>query len=89
MIKKKLYIKNALGLHARAAGRFVEMTNRFNSEIYLLKNSVVVDAKSIMGIIAMGVKKDDEIDISIDGIDEEEAMEAVEMLLNSGLDDIS
>ncbi len=88
MIKKNLYIKNSLGLHARAAAKFVEITNRFNSDIYLLKDNMVIDAKSIMGIIAMGVHKDDVVDVTIDGIDEKEAMKSIEELLNFGLDDI-
>ncbi len=88
MIKKNLCVKNSLGLHARAAGKFVDITNRYNADIYLLKDNMVVDAKSIMGIIAMGVHKDDKFDVTIDGIDENEAMEAIEQLLNFGLDDI-
>ncbi len=88
MIKKTLCINNSLGLHARAAGRFVEITNQFNSDIYLSKDNMVVDAKSIMGIIAMSAHKDDRVDVTIDGIDEEEAMNSIEKLIDSGLDEI-
>ncbi len=88
MIKKTLNIINSLGLHARAAGRFVEITNRFDAEIYLAKDNMLTDAKSIMGIIAMGVHQGDVIDITVNGVDEQEAMKAVEELLAQGLEDM-
>ncbi len=86
MIKKTLHITNSLGLHARAAGRFVELTNQFDSEIYLAKDNMLIDAKSIMGIIAMGVHQDDVVELTVNGVDEAEAINQVENLLKSGLD---
>ncbi len=81
MIKKTLNITNDSGLHARAAGKFVEMTNQFSSEIYVSKEHIMIDGKSIMGIISMGVHKGDEIEVTIEGVDEREAMEAIENLI--------
>ncbi len=81
MIKKTLKITNDSGLHARAAGRFVELTNQFGSEIYISMDHIMIDGKSIMGIISMGIQKDAEIVISVEGVDEREAMDAIEGLL--------
>lgn len=86
MVKKAMRITNKSGLHARAAGRFVEITNRFGSEIYVSKDNIMIDGKSIMGIISMGIHKGDIIEITIDGVDEKEAMASIETLIESGLD---
>ncbi len=82
MIKKDFEIKNELGLHARAAAVFVKSTNRFSSDIFVAKNDIKVNAKSIMGIMALGVSKSSIITIITDGIDEKEAMEELENLID-------
>ena len=76
MIKTTLNITNDSGLHARAAGRFVELTNQYSSEIYVAKEHIMIDGKSIMGIISMGIHKGDEIEVTVEGVDEREAMDA-------------
>ncbi|MCG8538585.1 MAG: HPr family phosphocarrier protein [Clostridia bacterium] len=82
MIKRDFEIKNAIGLHARAAALFVQTTNKFACDIFVEKNNERVNAKSIMGIMALGISKNSKITIIVNGIDEEEAMEELSNLIN-------
>ncbi len=81
MIRKEFEIKNEMGLHARAAALFVQTTNKFASDIFVEKDNDRVNAKSIMGIMALGISKDSKITIIVNGIDEEEAMEELSNLI--------
>jgi phosphocarrier protein len=85
MIRKTLRIKSELGLHARAAAKLVKLTSQFESDIKLSRLNVeeLVDAKSILGILLMAAAKGTEIEVMIDGKDEEVAMEAVVQLVNN------
>ncbi len=85
MIRKTLRIKSELGLHARAAAKLVTLTSQFESDIKLSRLNVEeqVDAKSILGILLMAAAKGTEIEVMIDGKDEEVAMEAVVQLVNN------
>lgn len=82
MIKKDFEIKNEMGLHARAAALFVQTTNKFASDIFVERENERVNAKSIMGIMALGISKNSVITIIINGIDEEEAIEELTNLIN-------
>jgi phosphotransferase system HPr (HPr) family protein len=83
MIRKTVKIANELGLHARPAAIFVKACSKYRSDVFLEKSDFKVNAKSIMGIMAMGISEGDEIDIIIDGPDEETAMKEILELLNS------
>ncbi len=85
MITKDIKIINELGLHARAAAIFVKTANKFSADIFVKKGNDQVNAKSIMGIMAIGISKGVEITIMVDGIDEEEAMEALIKLIDEEL----
>lgn len=88
MIKKDIAIKNEMGLTARAAATFVQHTNRYACDIFILMNDVVIDAKSIMGIISLGVRKGIEITLTCDGIDEHKAMDDLINMINNELTEI-
>lgn len=75
MITKEVTIINKLGLHARPAALFVQRANKFVSDIIVEKETKKINAKSIMGIMSLGVGKGDTIRLITDGPDEEEAME--------------
>jgi len=75
MIKNNVSIKNEMGLTARAAATFVQHTNRYACDIFIHKDDAMIDAKSIMGIISLGIRKGAEITITCEGIDENRAME--------------
>lgn len=88
MIKRDFEIKNEMGLHARAAALFVQTTNRFAADIFLEKDNERVNAKSIMGIMALGISKNSKVTIMVNGIDEEEAIEELSNLINNKLKDL-
>ena len=82
MFKKKLAITNKLGLHARAASVFVKTASTFTSTINVTNPENQANGKSIMSMILLQAACGSEIDISIDGEDETEAMVAIEALVN-------
>jgi|WetSurMetagenome_2_1015567.scaffolds.fasta_scaffold614595_2 phosphocarrier protein HPr len=86
MITKTLIIQNKLGLHARPASVFVQTSKNFKSTISVAnasKGNGPVDAKSILGVLTLGVVMGDAIALSIDGMDEQEAQKALCDLVES------
>lgn len=81
MIKKKIKIINKLGLHARAAAKFVQLAARFASHIEVNKNGRTVNGKSIMGVMMLAASQDTWIELNISGDDEEDALFALENLI--------
>ena len=80
-IKRIVVIKNILGLHARPAALFVQLANKFQSEIFVEKKDQKVNGKSIMGIMTLAAGKGQKITITADGNDAEKAVNALEKLL--------
>ncbi|WP_053956277.1 HPr family phosphocarrier protein [Inediibacterium massiliense] len=78
MIKKEISIMHEQGLRARPAAMFVQLANKFMSDIFVEQQYKKVNAKSIMCIMALGLLKGESIAVSIDGPDEEEAIKAIE-----------
>ena len=87
MIERDLEIINRLGLHARAAAKLVHTAGRFGCEVTLVKEGEAVDAKSILGLMALGAAKGTKISIICDGADEAAAMEAVTELIANRFDE--
>lgn len=83
MICKEFTIINKLGLHARAAAKFVTMASQFASEIQVQRNERKVNGKSIMGVMMLAAAKGAQIEITVDGPDEEEAISELEQLINN------
>ncbi len=83
-LSKVFMIKNKLGLHARAAAMFVRLSNRFSSDIKLIKDSSEVNGKSILGILSLAAIKGSELKIVTTGEDAEEALGEIEKLIESG-----
>jgi phosphocarrier protein len=83
MIKKIFKIQNKYGLHARPAALFVKTTGKFKSDINVSKDGVVANGKSIMGLMTLVAETGSEIEITIDGEDEQEAMKAIQELIES------
>ena len=84
MVTRSVEVTNALGLHARAAARFVHLATRFNSQIRVSRDAKVMDGKSIMGILLLAAARGTMITISADGPDERDAVEALAQLVASG-----
>ncbi len=75
-------IQNSLGLHARAAARFVQTASRFSSDIWLVRNGDRVDGKSILDILTLACLKGTNIEVGAAGDDAFEAVEALATLIN-------
>lgn len=83
MIRKLIKITNEQGLHARAAASFVKTTSKYKSEIFIEKGNIRLNAKSIMGILSIGISPGEEITLTADGTDEEEAIAEISELINN------
>jgi phosphocarrier protein len=74
MVKRKVEVINVLGLHLRAAALLVQTASKFESEIELRKDDLLVDAKSLLAVLGLEASKGTEIQITATGPDEEEAL---------------
>lgn len=83
MTKKSLVVHLQHGLQARAATEFVQKASSFNSDVSITKNERNAAAKSIMGVMAMAVRKGEEITLIAKGTDEQEAVAALEDFLSN------
>jgi phosphocarrier protein len=84
VISEDVTIVNALGLHARAAARFVQLAGRFRSKVRVSRDGRQVDGKSIMGILLLAAAKGAVVTISADGIDEVDALQSLAALVRTG-----
>ena len=87
MIQTQVTIVNKLGLHARAAAKFVGCASAFSSSIQAGKDGQLVDAKSIMSVMMLAAGKGTVLDLHIDGDDEEAALEALRTLIDNCFDE--
>ncbi len=87
MIRTKLTIKNKLGLHARAAVKFVNLANRFSSLVKIVKDGSEIDGKSILGILTLAATQGTEIELKISGKDEAAARDALTALIDNKFDE--
>lgn len=87
MQQKDLLIINKLGLHARAAAKLIGVTSRFSSDIILEKEGREVDGKSIMSVMMLAAAKGTTLTIKTSGSDEEDAIVAIETLINNRFDE--
>ena len=81
MTEKKISIINKLGLHARAAAKFVTHASGFESEIELLRNGKAVNGKSIMGVMMLAASQGTDLILRANGQDEDEALEKISELV--------
>ena len=82
MINEKVTIINKLGLHARAASKLVNCASQFESEVYISKQGNRVNAKSIMGVMMLAASKGTELELEVDGSDEQRCRDALLELIN-------
>ena len=87
MIERTVGIQNPLGLHARAAARFVRTASRFSSKVTVSKEGTTIDGKSILGILFLAATSGSELTIAASGEDEKEAVEALVELVSDGFGD--
>jgi len=84
VIRRELVIRNRLGLHARAAARFVHTASRFRSRVTAGRDGRAMDGKSILGILLLAASQGTTIELTVDGSDEEQALAALVELVESG-----
>lgn len=84
MYVKDVKVQNQVGLHARPATFFIQKANEFKSSIWVEKDERRVNAKSLLGVLSLGIMGGMEIRIMAGGSDEEEAVEALVALVESG-----
>jgi phosphocarrier protein HPr len=87
VIQREIAIQNRLGLHARAAAKFVQTASRFKSAVKIRKNGEEVDGKSILGILLLAASQGTKIVVAVDGEDEKDAFAAVEDLITRQFDE--
>ena len=82
MIQRSIVIRNKLGLHARAAVKFVNTANRFGAAVHIVKDSLEIDGKSILGILTLAATQGTAIVLRCSGKDQEAACAALLELIN-------
>ena len=83
MIKQTITIVNKLGLHARAASKLVNCASQYESDVSIGRNGNQVNAKSIMGVMMLAASKGVELELEVDGSDEEACSQALVELISS------
>ena len=87
MLDRTVTIRNKLGLHARAAVKFVNLSNRFSSSVKIIKDGDEIDGKSILGILTLAATQGTSIRLLVSGKDEEAAMAALFELIANRFDE--
>ena len=85
MISRSVTVANRLGLHARAAARFVHLASGFQSHVKVTRGSQTMDGKSIMGILLLAAAAGAVLTVSTDGADEQAALDALCGFIETGL----
>jgi len=84
VIHREVTVRNRLGLHARAAARFVHAANGFRSRVTLSRDGRTMDGKSILGILLLAASQGTALDLGADGEDEDAALAALAALVEGG-----
>ena len=84
MTSQAVTVKNQLGMHARAAAKFVHLATRFEAKVRVARDRREMDGKSIMGILLLAAARGSTITISAEGADEHDAVSALVALVESG-----
>jgi phosphocarrier protein len=84
MMSRECVIRNRLGLHARAAAKFVHTATRYTSKVRISRDGKTMDGKSIMGILLLAAAAGSSVVITADGVDESDAIDALCQLIEGG-----
>lgn len=84
MIRRRVSIVNSLGLHARAAAKFVKLASGFRSEVWLVDGDNKVNGKSIMGLMMLAAAQGTTLELRVSGDDERDAADALVQLVDGG-----
>lgn len=86
MLSREVTVVNVVGLHARPATFFIQKANSYKSSVWVGKDDRRVNAKSLLGVLSMGIVKGTVVTLIADGEDEKEALDGLEELITTGLD---
>lgn len=87
MVSRDVLINNNIGLHARPATFFIQKANSYKSSIWVEKDERRVNAKSLLGVLSLGIVKGMTVTVIADGADENEAVDGLIDLVNTGFGD--
>ncbi len=87
MISKEVTITNSIGLHARPATFFIQKANAYKSSVWVEKEDRRVNAKSLLGVLSLGIAQGMTVTLLADGQDEEDALDGLMNLINTGFAD--
>lgn len=87
MVARQVVVVSPLGLHARAAARFVKVADAFRSQVRVTQGQRTMDGKSILGLLLLAAARGTELTISAEGPDEAEAVTALGRLIERGFED--
>ena len=87
MIQQSIVILNRNGLDAKSAAQLVQVSCRYRSQILIEQGSKIINAKSLMGILSLGVGANDNVVLAVNGPDEKDAFKALSTLLKAGFPD--
>ena len=83
MVSKEIVVQNQVGLHARPATFFIQKANEYSSSIWISKDERKVNAKSLLGVLSLGITRGTAVTLIADGTDEEDAIEGLSNLVAS------
>lgn len=83
MYSKEVVVQNQVGLHARPATFFIQKANEYKSSIWVENQERKVNAKSLLGVLSLGITRGTDITIIADGVDEQEAVDALVGIIDS------
>lgn len=86
LLEKKIIIKNKSGLHARPAALFVQIANKYDSDVTVKKGKLEVNGKSIMGILMLAAEEGSQVTLKVEGQDAERAILELEKLLSGDME---
>lgn len=87
MVSKEIVVQNQVGLHARPATFFIQKATEFKSSIWVTKDDRKINAKSLLGVLSLGVTRGTTIVVTAEGPDEQEAVDALDALIASNFAD--
>lgn len=87
MIERRVTIRNRAGLHTRPAASLVKLAAKFKSDFTIIKDSFVINGKSIIGVMTLAAEQGAELLLRFEGPDEEEAAQAIQELFDRAFDE--
>lgn len=87
MISRNVTIQNSIGLHARPATFFIQKANSYTCSVWIEKEDRRVNAKSLLGVLSLGIVKGTTVTLIADGVDESDAINGLSELIDSGIDE--